>query len=80
MFSAWKQLSSRGYSLEAGHLREAEVQRQVFILVCDGEGEVFALVGGTLAKLELLLADFDIWIAGPCHHLHLEIVVLKVAE
>lgn len=75
MLSTWKQLSSRWHGLEACHLRETEVQRQVLVLVRDSEGEVLALIGGTLAKLQLLFTDFDVWITGSCHHLNLEVVM-----
>ena len=80
MLCAWEQLPPRWKSLEAGHFGEGKINCKILIFVSYGESEVFPLVRGTLSKLELLLANFDVGIAGSCHHLYFKVFVLQVAE
>ena len=72
MFGARHKLASGRISFELGNFAEVEVDRQFVVFVLEGKDEVFPVVGGSVAKLEVLFVEFDLRVAGSCHHLDLE--------
>lgn len=51
MLGTWEELALVGKGPEVSYLGEIEIEGQVFVLVLDGQTEVFPLIGVALAKL-----------------------------
>jgi hypothetical protein len=57
-------------------LSEIKVKGQVLVLVLDGQVVVSAVILRAITECDVLSADFNIRVAGSCHHLHLKVIEL----
>jgi hypothetical protein len=76
VLSTRQELSLCGHRMEMCDLSEIKVKGQVLILVLDGQVVVSAIILRAITECDVLSADFNIRVAGSCHHLHLKVIEL----
>jgi hypothetical protein len=76
VLSTRQKLSLCGHRMEMCDLGEIKVKGQVLILVFDGQVVVSAVILRAITECDVLSADFNIRVAGSCHHLHFEVIEL----
>lgn len=76
MLGSRQKLSFGWNGMEMCYFGEIKIEWKILILVLDSKVVVSTVILRTVSKSDILSADFDIRIAGSCHHLYFQIIEL----